>query len=228
MTNSTPAETTSAKPKLSSDAPNPTLINFCKFWLRPLFRILWRIEYHNLENIPHDRPGGLVVASNHQTYIDPFWIGVPINRPLRFLAWDRACKWFIIGPLIRKLGAFPVNLERGGKDSYKTAIRVLKEGYTLVIFPEGSRETADGKLLPVKQGTVRIALEAGVSILPVTIRGGNRVWPHKQTFPHFSKVHVTYHPLLEVAPPPEINSRVYAAELTEVLGRIIDPDGNEN
>ncbi len=222
MSSST-AETTS-KPALSKDAPSPGLIWFCKFLLRPLFKVLWRLEYHNLENIPHDRPGGLVVASNHQTYIDPFWIGVPINRPLRFLAWDKACKWFIIGPLIRKLGAFPVNLDRGGKDSYKTAIRVLKEGHTLVIFPEGSRETAEGKLLPVKQGTVRIALEAGVSILPVTIRGGNRVWPQQQNLPRFSKVHVTYHPLLEVNRPEGTDARAYAAELTEKLGKIIDPE----
>ena len=213
-----------SKQPLSSDAPNPGLVNFCKFLLRPMFRILWRIEYRGKENIPHDRPGGLVVAANHQTYLDPFWIGVPINRPLRFLAWDKACKWFIIGPFIRKVGAFPVNLERGGKESYKTAIRVLKDGHTLVIFPEGTRETADGKLLPLKQGTVRIALEAGVSILPVTIRGGNKVWPRGKTWPRFSKVYVTYHPVLEVDRPAGVDVRTYAAQITEELGKIIDSE----
>jgi 1-acyl-sn-glycerol-3-phosphate acyltransferase len=216
---------TASNQKPSKGAPSPTLINFCKFWLRPLFKILWRLEYHERQNIPQDRPGGLIVASNHQSYIDPFWIGVPINRPLRFLAWDKACNWFIVGPFIRKLGAFPVNLERGGKDSYKTSIRVLREGSTLVIFPEGSREEADGKLLPVKTGTVRIAVEAGVSILPVTIRGGNRVWPQKQIFPRFRKVHITFHPILEINKPADMDVRAYAAQMSEILGKIIDPNG---
>ena len=211
--------TTKQKP---SDAPSPWLVSLVRNVLGPVFRLLWRIEYNNTENIPLDLPGGLIVASNHQTYIDPFWIGIPVKRPLRFLAWDKACKWFIIGPLIRKLGAFPVNLERGGKDSYKTAIRVLKEGSTLVIFPEGTREYADGKLCPMKPGTVRIALEAGVPILPVTIRGGNKVWPLGAKYPRFSKVRITYHPLLEVKLPDNTEVRAYAAELTEKLGKIID------
>jgi 1-acyl-sn-glycerol-3-phosphate acyltransferase len=208
--------------KLISDSPSPVLLKALKGILKPLFKVLWRIEYHNMENIPQDMPGGLIVASNHQTYLDPFWLGVVIKRQLRFLAWDKACHWFIIGPLIRKLGAFPVNLERGGKESIKTAIRVLKEGSTLVVFPEGSREYSDGKLLELKPGTVRIALEAGVNILPVTIRGGNKVWSREDSFPGFRKVKIYYHPMLEVKLPENINARTYAGQLTKKLAEIID------
>lgn len=221
---STQAEAIETKPQqaLSADAPSPGLIRVVKTILTPIFKLLWRIEYHNVENIPQYMPGGLILASNHQTYLDPFWLGVPVERQMRFIAWDKACNWFIIGPLIRKLGAFPVNLERGGRDSIKTAIRVLREGATLVIFPEGSREMSDGKLMPFKPGTVRIALEAGVPILPVTIRGGNKVWSQEDTLPRFRKVHIYYHPLLEVKLPENMNARTYAEHLTPKLAEIID------
>ncbi len=211
----------STNQKPASDAPIPWMVGIVKGVLRPLFWLLWRTEYRNLENIPQGLKGGLIVASNHQTYLDPFWIGLPIHRVLRFLAWDKACGWFLIGPFIKKMGAFPVNLERGGKQSIKTAIRVLKEGSTLVIFPEGSRELADGKMLPFKPGTVRIALEAGVPILPVTITGGNKIWPRNVNFPSFSKVIVTFHPLLEVKLPENMNARTYAEHLSEQLAEII-------
>lgn len=212
---------TQADQKPALDTANDGLVNALKVFLKPLFKVLWRIEYRNLENVPHDLPGGLVIASNHQTYLDPFWIGTPVKRKLRFLAWDKACNWFLIGPFIRKLGAFPVNLERGERQSIKTAIRVLKEGNTLVIFPEGSREFSDGKLLPFKPGTVRIALEAGVPILPVTITGGNKVWSQEDSYPGFKKVKITYHPLMEVKLPENTTARVYAGQLTEKLAEVI-------
>src|SRR5215510_14308729 len=96
---STAAEITSKKPT-SNDVPSPGLVAFFKALLKPVFKVLWRTEYHNIENIPQDLPGGLIVAPNHQTHIDPFWVGLPIKRPMRFLAWDKACKWFVVGPLI--------------------------------------------------------------------------------------------------------------------------------
>ncbi len=165
----------------------------------------------------------MLIAANHQTYLDPFWLAIPVKRPLRFMAWDKACRWFLIGPLIRKLGAFPVSVEHGSVESFKTAIRILKQGDTLVIFPEGSRENADGKLLALKPGTVRIALEAGVPILPVTIRGGNKVWPQENKLPRLGRVDITYHPLLEVKRPENMSTRAYAEELTGKLAGIIDP-----
>ena len=58
--------------------------------LRPIVgvfsRVFWKIEFYGLENVPSE--GGLIIAANHQTYIDPFWISVPIKRPTRYLAWS--------------------------------------------------------------------------------------------------------------------------------------------
>ena len=57
-------------------------------------RVLWKIEFRGVENVPAE--GGVIIASNHQTYIDPFWLSVPIKRPTRYLAWSDAFNWPIV------------------------------------------------------------------------------------------------------------------------------------
>lgn len=114
------------------------------------------------------------------------------------MAWERAFEWPFVGWFIRSLGAFPVSLEKGGSlSAMKNALATFKAGGALVIFPEGAREFADGELLEFKHGAARIAIQAGVPILPVTIRGGNRVWPQNQRYPRFfRRVEVIYHPVI--------------------------------
>lgn len=185
--------------------------------------LLWRIEFKNTENIPQDYEGGLLITSNHQTYADPFWISVPIKRKMRYMAWDEAFDWFVIGKTIKYLGAFPVNLERGSKGSFIKAIKVLREGATLIIFPEGAREAKDGKMLPFKQGAFKIAQKAGVPIMPVTIRGANKVWGRGINIPRIGKVEIIYHPIIKI---PDSKDKEESAkiieETTEKVRRIIE------
>lgn len=190
---------------------------------RVLSRIVWRMEFHGTENIPKNLSGGLVVAPNHQTYVDAFWVIAPMDRRFRFMAWDKAFEVFGIGRLIRYLGAFPVNIKGGDKEAYQKSVEVLRDGATLVIFPEGSRALTDGKLLDFKTGAVRMAIEADVPILPVTIRGANRVWGREMKRPRlFQKIVITYHPLMYVAAPaPGSDLREHARVLTEQLKQII-------
>lgn len=163
-------------------------------------KILWRIKFRGLENIPQNMQGGLIVVANHQTYFDPFWICFKIKRKFRFMAWDKAFNWFLIGRFIRYLGAFPVSLERGGTiKTLKQTLAALRDGATLVIFPEGSREFSDGKMLKFKTGAARFAIEANVPILPVTVRGGNQIWAQDIKFPRFGKkIEIVYHPLMTI------------------------------
>src|SRR5262249_16030103 len=72
-------------------------------------RLFWRTSWRNVANIPNH--GGLIIAANHQTYIDPFWICAAVKRPVRFLAWDAAFSWPIVGFCLRLLGAWPLQLE---------------------------------------------------------------------------------------------------------------------
>jgi 1-acyl-sn-glycerol-3-phosphate acyltransferase len=182
-------------------------------------RVLWKIEFEGLENVPQN--GGLIIASNHQTYIDPFWLSLPIKRPTRYLAWSDAFRWPIVGRCLIWLGAWPLALEGSDPAAIRRSLQFLRDGGAVVIFPEGARGTASGALDRFKAGAVRLALEANVPILPVTIKGGNQVWPRGWRVPHLGKVVVIYHPLHELPPVPNEQTRACARKETERLAQVI-------
>jgi 1-acyl-sn-glycerol-3-phosphate acyltransferase len=154
-------------------------------------RFLFRIEHQGMDNVPRDGP--LLVVANHNTYFDPFWISVRIYRALRFMAWDKIFKVPIAGGIFRWLGAFPVSLENPESGAFKTALQILRRGEALMIFPEGGR-SPDGNLRPFKEGAAHLALKLGVTILPVVVHGGERVWGPKMCLPLPRKVRVEYLP----------------------------------
>jgi 1-acyl-sn-glycerol-3-phosphate acyltransferase len=212
-------------PETATDKHPPRIVNqLARAFAWLVSKSLWFIRFRGKENIPARGTGGYLIAANHQTYIDPVWIGIPIKHDLRFMAWDEAFGWRFIGPMIRYLGAFPVSLEIGGTiKAMKEALRALRNGAALVVFPEGGRETADGEFLPFKNGVVRIAQQAKVPILPVTIRGANRVWPRDQKYPSFFRgVTITYHPLLDVTADDSVAQHEDLDRWTEKLREIIE------
>jgi 1-acyl-sn-glycerol-3-phosphate acyltransferase len=183
-------------------------------------RLFWNIEFVGKEHVPLNG-GGLIIAANHQTYFDPFWLSIPIKRPTRYLAWSDAFSWPIVGRGLIWLGAWPLALEGSDPAAIRRSLQWLRDGGAVVIFPEGGRSESDGELVRFKAGAVRLALEAKVPILPVTIRGGNQVWPRGWRIPHSGKVIVTYHPLYYPKPSPEEETRACARRETETLARVI-------
>jgi 1-acyl-sn-glycerol-3-phosphate acyltransferase len=183
-------------------------------------RIFWKIEYAGQEHVPLDG-GGVIIAANHQTYFDPFWLSIPIKRPTRYLAWSDAFNWPIVGRGLIWLGAWPLALEGSDPAAIRRSLQWLRDGGAVVIFPEGGRSKSDGELDRFKAGAVRLALEAKVPILPVTIRGGNQVWPRGWRLPHPGKVVVTYHPIYYPQPSPNEETRACARRETEHLARVI-------
>jgi 1-acyl-sn-glycerol-3-phosphate acyltransferase len=187
--------------------------------IRGLSRALWRIVYRGLENIPEE--GGLVIAANHQTYVDPFWVGSNVNRPVRYLAWNEAFKWPLMGKALELLGAWPIVLDRGNPTAHRRSLQWLRAGGAVMIFPEGQRAYADAKFSRFKAGAVRLALEAGVPVLPVTIRGGQRVWPRGQSLPRIGRVEIVFHPARRPAPLPGEDTRQCVQRETEELAAVI-------
>lgn len=205
------------------DSPSPLVFNATRYFALFISKILWRVKFTGRENIPQNASGGLIVAANHQTYVDPVWISLPIKRDMRFMAWERTFEWFLLGKIIRYLGAFPVNTKRGGKNSYKLAVDFLKAGATLIIFPESGRAFSDGKLLPFKNGAVKLAIEAAVPILPVTVRGANRAWARDMKYPRFRKVEIIYHPVINIPQPSDkFNQKQILDQFTRKLSEIIN------
>src|SRR6185436_17079243 len=128
--------------------------------------------------------------------------------------------WPVVGKAIRLLGAWPLQIEGSDAATIRRTLHWLREQGVVVIFPEGGRGLPDGSMIRMKGGAVRIALEAGVPILPVTIRGANKVWPASRFFPRPGKVEVTYHPVFHVEQRPGEEPRACARRETERLARI--------
>jgi 1-acyl-sn-glycerol-3-phosphate acyltransferase len=191
--------------------------------LRPIIwlisRVFWKLEHIGVENIPKEGP--VIIAANHQSYLDPFWLSLPVKRPVRYLAWSVALNWPVLGRMVRSLGAWPLHVEGSDPAAIRRTLHWLRNGGAIVIFPEGARGNPDGSMVRFKGGAIRMALEAGVPILPVTIRGANRVWPSGRRLPGLGKVDVIFHPIYEVNQHEDEETRACARRETDILAGII-------
>jgi len=151
-------------------------------WL--LIKVFWEFEVKGKENVP--QKGGLILASNHVSYLDPVVLGVSLKRKIYFIAKEEVFKNIFCHLFLSGLNAFPVNRNKTDIVAFKKAIKVLKEGNILGIFPEGTR-SYDGELKDLKTGVFKIAKKTGVPVLPVGINGTYDIYPPKRRFPIFFK-----------------------------------------
>ena len=134
-----------------------------------------RIELTGEKNFP--KTGGAVVVINHTGYMDFVYAGVPAReykRFIRFMAKKEVFSHKIAGPIMRNLRHIPVD-RTGGGDAYAAAVEALRRGELIGVFPEATISRSF-EIKGFKTGGARMAKEAGVPILPVTIWGSQRVW----------------------------------------------------
>jgi 1-acyl-sn-glycerol-3-phosphate acyltransferase len=141
------------------------------------------------------RTGGVLMASNHQSYLDPVLIGVGLPRPLSYMSKASLFKHAIFAWLIRSLGAYPVRQGGSAAGAIKETIERLQEGRALNIFPEGSR-TEDGQLLPFQNGIALVIRKAKVPVVPVAIHGSFEAYPTGTKYPVCGPIRVLYGPPL--------------------------------
>jgi 1-acyl-sn-glycerol-3-phosphate acyltransferase len=173
-------------------------------------RVYWRIRFEGTEHIPPDGP--LIIVPNHVTYADPVLVCIPIRFAVHFMAWDALFRIPGFSWLIRRLRAFPVQIDSADPRSTREAVRLLQSGQAVMIFPEGGR-TTDGRLQRFRPGAFRLACSLKVPVLPVTIEGGHASWPPGRMLPRPGKLRIIYHPI--VSPPQEADPRAAARMLAE-------------
>lgn len=173
------------------------------YLLARLFFFIYFLIYHRvsirrrgkLKAFLASRPDGgpVILAANHESYLDPPLIGMAFPNRLRFVAWDGLFKVPVLGFLIRALGAVPVSQENKNSAAglLREVIGFIEDGFSVLIFPEGVR-SPDGKLLPLEGGVALIASKTGVPIVPVWIDGTWEAYPLQRTLPRPKHVAVTF------------------------------------
>jgi 1-acyl-sn-glycerol-3-phosphate acyltransferase len=154
----------------------PALYRFLRRTLPPLVLPYFKVEVEGLEHIPLAGPA--VIACNHLSFIDSFVLALVLPRPLYFLGksdyWESSrTRWLVEGA-----GVVPVHRDGGdrGEASLRSGIELLAQGKMLGIYPEGTR-SPDGRLYRGKTGPVRMALEAGATVVPAGIIGSDLAMP---------------------------------------------------
>lgn len=188
---SVPTDAAAAAPTAYAAAEGGLYFRMVRASCAAVFRLYFRLEFHGCENIPTNGP--FIVAPNHQSFLDPFWVSIPFPYPLRYMTWDRFIYMPVIGHFIRTLGAFPVKLETGDRAALRMSLAHLQQGGRLMIFPEGGR-TRTGQVMPFKPGVIRLAMDAKAPIIPVTIVGGYEAFNAHHLLPRPRKVKIIYHP----------------------------------
>ena len=157
-----------------------------------LCRAYFSLDLRGIEHIPAEGP--LIITPNHQTFADPPLVTIPVRRPIYYMAWNRLFAVPVLGRLIRRLRAFPVEIQTSDGRAVREAVRLLRAGEAVMMFPEGGR-TLDGRLQPFKLGAFRLAVAHDTPVLPVTIAGAWEAWPPGRIFPRRGRITLTYHAL---------------------------------
>ena len=149
-----------------------------KFIFLIIFKFFFRLKVTDQQNIPQDGP--FIIVANHSSLLDPVILGVSVRPKVIFVAAAYLFKIHWLGYLLRKANSIPVQGEND-ISSLKRALKILQKGGVLGIFPEGGvdRQKDD---LPIKAGAAFLATRVGVPIVPIKIKGADKVLPRGAKF----------------------------------------------
>ena len=137
------------------------------------------------------RTGGVILASNHQSFLDVLILGGACPRPVRYMARRSLWENPVLGWLITDWKAIPVSRDRPGKDELRSILETVRGGEVLALFPEGTR-TVDGSIGELRGGIGFLARKAGVPVVPVLIRGAFEAWPRGRRLPRRGRVRIAF------------------------------------
>ena len=137
-------------------------------------RVAFQYRAYGQENIIEEGPA--IMAVNHQSYLDPPLVGITCKNELYYLARKTLFEKKLLGPIISRVNALPVDLSRGDLAAFRSILKLLQEGHRTVIFPEGTRSLT-GQIQKARPGIGMIIARTLAPVVPMRIFGSFEAWP---------------------------------------------------
>ena len=156
---------------------------------RAMYATYFRWRVFDAKNVPVN--GGVILASNHASFLDPPLVGSGIKRDINYLARESLFRFPGIGALLRSWNSVPVDRDGGGAKGLKIILDRLLGGAGIILFPEGTR-TKDGKLQPARSGIGLTVIKSTAPVVPVRVFGTFEAYGRRHKFPRPHRVMVKY------------------------------------
>jgi 1-acyl-sn-glycerol-3-phosphate acyltransferase len=156
---------------------------------RAVYATYFRWRVFNPERVP--LTGGVILASNHASFLDPPLVGAGLKRDINYLARESLFRFPGIGALLRSWNSVPVDRDGGGAAGLREILNRLLAGGGIILFPEGTR-TKDGKLQPARSGIGLTVIKSSVPVVPVRTFGTFEAFGRNHKFPRPVRVAVKY------------------------------------
>jgi 1-acyl-sn-glycerol-3-phosphate acyltransferase len=160
-------------------------------WLafRAVYATYFRWRVFGAENVP--LTGGVILASNHASFLDPPLVGAGLKRDINYLARESLFRFPGIGALLRSWNSVPVDRDGGGARGLKKILDRLLAGGGIILFPEGTR-TRDGRLQPARSGIGLTVIKSTAPVVPVRVFGTYEAYGRHISIPRPHRIAVKY------------------------------------
>ena len=162
-------------------------IGWCCY--RALFKLYFRWRVYNSERVPLE--GGVILAANHASYLDPPLVGSGVHRGINYLARENLFRFPVMGWVLRQWQVVPVDRDGGGAAGLRAILDRLLLGGAIILFPEGTR-TRDGKLQPARSGIGLTVIKSAAPVVPVRVFGTFEAYGRHLRLPRPRRVAVKY------------------------------------
>ncbi len=156
---------------------------------RALFKLYFRWRVYNAERVPPE--GGVILASNHASFLDPPLVGAGLRRSINYLARENLFRFPVLGWVLHQWQVVPVDRDGGGAAGLRAILDRLLAGSAIILFPEGTR-TRDGKLQPARSGIGLTVIKSTAPVVPVRVFGTFAAYGRHLRVPRPYRVVVKY------------------------------------
>ena len=212
---STPPTAATTPSVVREPLPDPLRRNWIWFMLQQIFQTLFTVWFrYRAQGLEHLPESGALLLINHQSFLDPLLVGLPLRRPVSYLARENLFRVPVMGWLLKRTYVMPISRESAGTESLRESLRRMDHGFLVGIFPEGTR-TLNGGLRELKPGFVALIRRTNVPVIPVGVAGAYEAFPRGAWLPRPSQIRIVYGPPLDPIRLAELSQKGREAELVE-------------